>query len=187
MSRNWHWFGKLALLATSLLPLVALRYFQPGFQWSDAGFTLKQNPGSLKAALTVLGMLLLFRLFLIGLLGPDDGVRDPGELTFLATMNGLEKEPLYRGVLLYTLSLALVARTFLVFGVQLSLAGLLLVGLFALSHGLFYNGDFWMVLPAGFFFTAIHGLVYLWLREKTGSLVFPILCHNAVLIFGQLL
>ena len=27
-------------------------------------------------------------------------------------------------------------------------------------------------------FTCLYGLVFLWLRERTGSLIFPILAHN---------
>ena len=29
-------------------------------------------------------------------------------------------------------------------------------------------------------FTCLYGLVFLWLRERTGSLIFPILAHNLV-------
>ena len=29
-------------------------------------------------------------------------------------------------------------------------------------------------------FTCLYGLVFLWLRERTGSLIFPLLAHNLV-------
>ncbi|WP_083494177.1 CPBP family glutamic-type intramembrane protease [Colwellia sp. MT41] len=36
-------------------------------------------------------------------------------------------------------------------------------------------------------FSSVYGLVLLWLREKTGSLLFPIVAHNATVFLGQLL
>lgn len=184
---SWDWGIKLTLLLCSLLALIGLMRLQPGFKASDAGFTLKQKPGSIKVALLAFVFLLVFRYYLSFLLGGDDGSRDPEELLFLATMHGIDKEPLYRGILLYTLSLAIVSTECIIAGAKINLAGILLVVLFTLAHSLTYNGSDWFVFPVGFLSTGFHGLVYLWMRERTGSLLFPIMSHNAVVFFGQLL
>ena len=184
---SWPWDAKLTLLLCSLLWLVALMVFQPGFKAAHAGFTFKQNPGSIKAMLVVIGLLLIFRYYLSLVLGGSDGSRDPEELLFLATMHAIEKEPLYRGILLYTLSLAIISNHYLIFKARINIAGLLLVLLFALAHGFSYSDGRWFFFPVGLFITSLHGFVYLWMRQRTGSLVFPIIAHNAVIILNQML
>ncbi|MFT4929092.1 MAG: membrane protease YdiL (CAAX protease family) [Phenylobacterium sp.] len=161
--------------------------FKADFKPRDAGFTFKQNSGSIKISLMVIGLLLLFRYYLSFLLGSDDGSRDPEELLFIATMHGIDHESLYRGVLLYTLSLGIISTRYIIFDAKIGIAGILLVVLFALAHGVQYRGDGWFFFPTSLFFTGLHGLVYLWMRERTGSLFFPIIAQNAVIIFGQLL
>ncbi|NQZ12547.1 MAG: CPBP family intramembrane metalloprotease [Algicola sp.] len=184
---NWPWDAKLSLLLCSLLWLVGLMVFRPGFKASHAGFTFKQNPGSIKAMLIATGLLLVFRYYLTLVLGQSDGSRDPEELLFLATMHAIDKEPLYRGILLYTLSLAIISHKYVIFNARINIAGILLVLLFALAHGFSYNNGQWFFFPVGLFITSLHGFVYLWMRQRTGSLVFPIIAHNAVLILNQVL
>lgn len=184
---SWPWDAKLTLLLCSLLWLVALKILKQGFKADHAGFTFKQNPGSIKVMLVTVGLLLIFRYYLSLVLGGSDGSRDPEELLFLATMHAIEKEPLYRGVLLYTFSLAIISSHYRIFTARINIAGILLVLLFALAHGFYYADERWFFFPVGLFITSAHGLVYLWMRQRTGSLVFPIVAHNAVVFLGQLL
>jgi membrane protease YdiL (CAAX protease family) len=186
-SLNWAWGEKLTIVIYWLLALAGLLVLTPNFKASDAGFTLKHNPGSIKAALVAIGILLIFRFYLSFLLGGDDGSVNPEELLFLATMNGLEKEPLFRGILLYTASLAIIAKSYSFMNAKISIAGILLVVLFALPHGFTFSSGDWSIYPTGLIITAIHGFVYLWMRERTGSLILPILAHNGVSLFGQFL
>lgn len=84
----------------------------------------------------------------------------------MATMYGVDNEPLYRGVLLYTLSLGIISGRYIIFDAKINIAGLLLVVLFAMSHGLSYAEGRWFVYPVSSFFTGLHGCAYLWMRQK---------------------
>lgn len=75
-------------------------------------------------------------------------------LLFQALMPGLDEEPLFRG--------------------------LLLVMLFGLVHGIVYQGGEWRVSLLSIALTGFYGLVLLWMRERSGSLLMPIITHNAV-------
>jgi len=184
---SWPWPNKLLAISFSLLSLLALYFFKTDFKMSDAGFTLKQKPNSLIPALKMLLLLLACRFVFSSLFGGDDGSTDPEELLFLATMPGLDKETLYRGILLYVLSQAIISARYLMYGAQVNIAGLLLVLLFALVNGLVWQYSQWSIFYISIIFSTTYGLALLWLREKTGSLLFPILAHNSTVFLGQLL
>ncbi len=149
------------------------------FSLADAGFTLKQAPNSLIPAIKMLLLLLAFRFVFSSLFGGDDGSTDPEELLFLATMSGLDKEMLYRGVLLYVMSKAIISARYPIYRAQVNIAGILLVLLFALVNGLIWQQSHWHIFYISIVFSSVYGLALLWLREKTGSLLFPIVAHNA--------
>lgn len=186
-SLAWPWADKLSAIFFSLFVLLILWIFKQQFKLADAGFTLKQNPNSLIPAMKMLLLLLAFRFVFSSLFGGDDGSTDPEELFFLATMPGLDKEMLYRGILLYVLSQAISSARYPIYGAKVNIAGILLVLLFAIVNGLIWQYSQWSIFYISIVFSSVYGLALLWLREKTGSLLFPIVAHNATVFLGQLL
>jgi membrane protease YdiL (CAAX protease family) len=184
---TWPWPNKLLAVSFSLLSLIAIYFYKTNFKISDAGFTLKQKPNSLIPALKMLLLLLACRFVFSSLFGGDDGSTDPEELIFLATMPGLEKETFYRGILLYVMSQAIISARYPIYGTNVNVAGLLSVLLFAFVNGLVWQYSQWSIFYISIIFSTVYGFALLWLREKTGSLLFPILAHNSTVFLGQLL
>jgi hypothetical protein len=184
---TWPWPIKLIAISFSLLSLFALCFLKTDFKIYDAGFTLKQKPNSLIPAFKMLLLLLAFRFVFSSLFGGDDGSTDPEELLFLATMPGLDKETFYRGIFLYVMSQAIISVRYPIYGAQVNVAGLLSVLLFALVNGLVWQYSQWSIFYISIIFSTVYGFALLWLREKTGSLIFPILAHNSTVFLGQLL
>lgn len=181
---NWNWSGKIVSTILWILVLIALRKKCVDFKCSDSGFTLVQASGSVKPAILVL---LIFNLVNIPLhfLSGDGPNYDSETLLFQATMPGFDEEPMYRGLLLYGLSMGLITRGVNVFGARINTAGVLLCILFGLLHSKQLFVGAWVEAALTFIMTGIYGFVLLWLRERTGSLLFPILAHNSVNLFGQ--
>lgn len=181
---NWNWAGKITSIGMWILTLCAFIKLKPSFQPADAGFTLKQTTGSLKPAIVVTIGITIFQISFISIFG-NSPEYDAEELLFQATMPGLDEEPWFRGILLYILSLALISARFNVMGTKINIAGLSLVFLFGLLHGLTYNEGEIAFSAFSAFITGFYGFVFLWLRERTGSLVFPLIAHNCINFFGQ--
>jgi membrane protease YdiL (CAAX protease family) len=139
-----------------------------GLSWREMGFTWTQRPGSLRPALllsaVVLGGHFLWMSFSLFRL---DGVT-PETWLYQASMPGLVEEPLFRGVLLALLDRAFTARR-TGFGVSFGWGAAVVTLVFMALHGVRF-GHLTGVLPAA--------LLFLWLRQRTGSLVMPILVHN---------
>lgn len=183
---EWNWSGKLASILYWIVVLAAFKACKKDFSIADAGFTLKQNQGSLRPALFVLVAFVLFQATLSYLIG-DGPDRTVETLLYQGLIPGLDEEPMFRGILLYTFSLALVSSRFNFFGANMSAAGLTIVALFGLVHGILYMQGEFVFSALSLFFTSFYGLILLWLRERTGSLVLPIVAHNCVNLVGQLI
>lgn len=166
---GWNWSGKvLATLGT--LVVAAL----PAFGWRRSGLTLRQAPGSRPAwvAFGVLTAALFVAAIVLG-----DGRDDWDTVLFQWTMPGIEEEIFYRGVLLLALSSAFTGR-FRVLGAETGCGGLLATVAFGLVHSLFYGAEGVSFDPFAFAITGGPALLLLWFRERTGSVVLPILAHN---------
>lgn len=168
---NWNWQGKgLALIA--LLAIASHR--QLG--WERVGLTYQQRAGSLLACLPVVAAYLLF-FFAVALAIPNETVGGE-DIAFQLTMPGLEEEMFYRGVLLFALNEAF-GRRWRFLGVEWGWGVLLSSILFGLAHA-FSLGDGGVAFdPIVFGLTAVPSLLGVWLRERSGSLVLPVLVHNA--------
>src|SRR5690606_38722701 len=180
---SWNWGGKLLAIFLWMFALIATLRLKPGFKMADAGFTFRQHQGSIKPTLIVIVVTLTFHLLLTYALGGSS--YDTEELWFQGLMPGLDEEPMFRGILLYFLTLALISSRINLLGAHLNLAGLLLVIVFGLAHGLQFAGGAWNFSAVSILITGLYGFVLLWIRERTGSLVFPIVAHNAINFLGQ--
>lgn len=170
IGREWNWTGKLLALAITLV--VASR---PAFGFARSGLTLAQKPGSLKPALAV--SILLIGLFTYLALGSDDGGASSETMAFQLTMPGLEEEPFYRGILLLALGEAFRGRI-RALGIEWGWAALFSCALFGMGHAFGYEHGGFSFDVMTFALTGVPALILVWLRERTGSLLLPVLLHN---------
>lgn len=165
---DWNWEGKIMALILSLVVAVALGARR-------CGLTLKQDRKGLKGALILSGALVA--LFLgLALYFPGQGT-DPDTLAFQLTMPGLDEELFYRGVLLLMLNEAF-ARPLRILGAPMGWGALISSVAFGLAHALGYSDGAFTFDAMTMLLTGGPALLLVWVREKTGSLLLPVLLHN---------
>lgn len=167
---EWNWQGKLLALAATLI-IAAL----PAFGWKKVGLTLRQDPKGIRPAVIV--ALIVCAVFVYFALKMPNEPIDRETLAFQLTMPGLEEEPFYRGILLFALNQAFRGRIRLL-GVQWGWGAILSCCLFGLAHAFDYSQGAFSFDPLTMALTGGPALILVWLRERTGSLVLPILLHN---------
>lgn len=166
--RNWQ--GKLLALAATLAIAAS-----PAFGWRRAGFTISQEPGSLRAALPVAA---LYCFFFVIIAVAFPGEPSTGEeLAFQLTMPGLEEEAFYRGILLLALDRAFTGRKRFL-GVDWGWGAVLSCLLFGMAHAFGFSQGSFSFDPVTMALTALPSFMAVWLRLRTGSLVLPVLLHN---------
>lgn len=166
---DWNWLGKMMSLAGMLI-IAAF----PVIGYARAGLTLKQNKNSWPAYLLFWAMSALF--FYLAISGAD-GRDDWETIAFQWTMPGLDEEVFYRGVLLLAMNEAF-ARRLSILGAPVGYGGLLTSILFGLVHALSYGAGGFDFDPMTFAMTGGPSLLLLWMREKTGSVLLPVIAHN---------
>ncbi len=168
IGEHWNWAGEsLALAAVVLVAHQLVR--AAGFSWREFGVTLIQRPGSLRPGLAV-SLLVLAANYVLMSFSTFRVASVPLETwLYQASLPGLVEEIVFRGVLL-ALADRLFAPRWRLAGVQLGWGAVLMTFIFVALHG-FSAHALTGVLPAA--------LLYLWLRAFTGSVVLPILVHNA--------
>lgn len=167
---DWNWQGKL--LATILTLAVAAH---PKLGWTNVGLTLAQNAHGRRLTY---GVAVVVCIAFVGLaLSVANDPFDAETLAFQLSMPGFDEEPFYRGTLLLALNEAF-RRQWRVMGINLGCGGILSCLLFGMGHAFaFSDGAFsldWMTMAA----TAIPAFLLVWFRERTGSLVLPVVLHN---------
>jgi membrane protease YdiL (CAAX protease family) len=167
---GWNWQGKLLALAGTMI--VAML---PAFGWRKSGLTLRQDSKGLRPAIIV--SMLLCAVFVYFALKLPNEPLDRETLAFQLTMPGLEEEPFYRGILLLALNEAFRARVRLL-GIQVGWGGILSCVLFGLAHAFGYSHGAFSFDPLTMALTGGPALIAVWLRERTGSIVLPVLVHN---------
>lgn len=166
---RWNWFGKGLALAGTLV-IASL----PVFGWRRIGLRWGQGERPLFAY----GVFaLLSSLFVYLAISASDGRDNRETIAFQWTMPGLEEEPFYRGVLLLAMNEAFEKRV-RILGAPIGYGGLLTSVLFGLAHALDYEKAAFQFDALTFAMTGVPSLLLLWLRERTGSLVLPIVAHN---------
>jgi CAAX protease family protein len=169
----WGWSGKiysivLVLIVLGLSGRVVARY--------DTGLTFRQSPGSVAPSLMLL-FLIGVAMSTWGSMFPK-GEFDPGLLLYMAILPGLNEELVYRGILPACLEKPF-GKTWRVASANLGWSSVIPTLLFALLHGLWFDSGFTLHLDLFPIRNAlISGLIFAWLRERTGSLLMPVLAHG---------
>ncbi len=167
---DWNWEGKLLALVATLVIAA-----HPAFGWRRVGLTLRQAPGSLKAAIPVV---ILYCAFFAAL-----AVTFPGDppsteaIAFQLTMPGFEEEPFYRGILLFALAQAFTSQVRFL-GVDWNSGAILSCVMFGLTHAFGYSGGTFSFDPVIMALTAVPSLLGVWLVLRTRSLLLPVFLHN---------
>ncbi len=172
------WSGKLySVLAALLVAWLLRRLMAP----PEFGLALAQQKGSVRPALIVL-LLAGIVAAVLGL-GFDKGPFDALVLVYLALMPGLNEELVYRGLLLGIANRISPPR-WTILQARIGWGALITSLLFGLLHGFWIEAGVgahfnWIVV----FFNGLAGLAYAWQRQRTGSLLFPMLTHGVIDLF----
>lgn len=183
----WNWQGKLVALALALALVTIL--LRAGWTRQELGLTCRQQPGSTRATLTAV-VLVASAQTAIAVRAGGPMPWDWETLAFQATLPTLAEELVLRGVLLALLNRAFPSRR-TVLGAACGWGVPLTALSFALSHGLSVGrhaegasslAQGWSLAMnvAAFGRTLFTGLVYAWLRERSGSLLMPMALHSLV-------
>ncbi|PKP67257.1 MAG: CPBP family intramembrane metalloprotease [Alphaproteobacteria bacterium HGW-Alphaproteobacteria-9] len=168
---DWNWQGKLLAMAVSLA--IA---FHPAIGWKQIGLTLMQKREGLIGTLVIAVTYCLFFVAIASMF-PNDPVRADA-LAFQLTMPGLEEEIFYRGLLLFMLHEAFRGRIRMA-GVNWGWSAFLTSALFGLAHAFSYDSAEGISFDASIMaMTFIPSFLGVWIRERSGSLLLPILVHN---------
>ena len=168
-----NWLGKgLSLLGTCVL--LALL---PGVGFRAAGLRWEQAPGSLRPVAIVGTATIVGSTITATFASPSPDITVEW-LAFQATMPGLDEELFMRGLLLLLFHQAF-GRNFTIAGAETGWGLWLTTLLFGLLHGVTVQGDEISVSAAVTVLTGLVGFIAGWMRERTGSLVAPIVFHNA--------
>jgi hypothetical protein len=167
------WNGKLysILLAIALLFLVRTQLTKV-----QIGITLRQNEGYFQPTTLVVLALAAWAL-IVGLNSPK-GQLDIRVLIYLGVMPGLNEELIYRGFLLAILN-KLMPPKFTLFTAPLGWGVIVTSVLFGLLHGVWLDSSLAIHLDViALQNSTVSGFVFAWLRERTGSLLIPIIAHG---------
>ena len=174
---HWNWTGKFFELAAALLfaiVLIATRRFSR----QDFGLTLTQRPGTGRAVMVVIVPYLLIMMTIVWMTSPHD-VPDAESWAFQLTMPGFAEELYFRGVLLALFDRMYAGRK-TIFGAPLGFGAIATTIAFAFAHSFSMHKNLaidFSVLPMILPF--VGSFVAVWIRARSGSLVVPVLAHNA--------
>lgn len=145
---------------------------------TSMGFVWNQNKGSIGPSVIVVVLFMLLVALVDHFIGKSSVPVLDSMTVFYPVIAGLDEELMYRGVLLALLCSLAPSILFTIKGAPISLGGMIALLLFALIHGLKIKHGMLQISPPGMVLTFIYGGVYLWLRERTGSLLMPVVAHN---------
>jgi len=169
-SSPWNWCGKLASITFSLLLLLMSPWLR-----ENSGIRWRQARGSLRLST---GCFVAFGLFATGI-GFLNKPRPFSVDTFLFqfTMPALDEELLIRGIML-----SLFERAFgqnpMSCQLRFGFASVLTTLFFALPHAISFSAGRIEFSSIVFVTTAIIAALLALIRTRSGSLVWPILCHS---------
>jgi len=167
-----NWFGK----TMTWVGTITMLYFLPSAGFRVAGLTWRQNRGSLNQVVSIGGIILLVTTgtALLFTSTPNTSLEN---LLFQAIMPSLDEELFFHGLLLLLFHQAF-GKGLMVWGAETGWGVWLVVAIFGLLHGVRIESGELAVNFGVTVGTAFTGFVLTLMRERTGSLVVPVLYHN---------
>ena len=175
----FNWSAKLYSIVFALILFIPLRQI---ISPKDIGLRFEQNKNSLKFSLIIV----LFFFIVASSLGLLSGKApfDYNPLLYTAIMPGLAEELIYRGLLLGLLN-KIFEKRFKILGTNFGWGAILTSIAFGLVHGFQIGDNFQIHLDIiTVLLTGFYGFLYALLKERSGSLLFPILGHSIVDFFN---
>lgn len=175
---KFNWTGKILAICTTLVMMKLV----PQSTATEMGLTFRQNDGSLLPSTIVVVALCAFAWGISLVLG---GGSEPTteRLIYQATMPGLDEELFFRGLLF-----AVFLRAFPITSPRSRYsywpAAAVVTFLFAAGHALLFNKGSLHFDPMFLAYSALLGFGFLWVRQRTGSLLIPVVAHN-IINFGN--
>lgn len=168
-----NWSGKLYSI---IFTLTVLYFSRRMLSFKEIGLTLQQEKGSVLPCTAVILALSAWAT-MVGTSSPK-GDFDAFTLIYLAIMPALNEELVYRGCLLGILDKLMPSRiNFL--GAQIGWGVIVTSILFSLLHGFSLDHTLSLHIEAiALTNSFISGLIFAWLRERSGSLVMPMIAHG---------
>lgn len=168
------WSGKVYSI---LITLILLYVFRSFLLLNEVGLSLKQSDGSLIPSAGIILIIALWSAF-VGSHAPQ-GDFDIATLVYLAIMPGLNEEFVYRGILPACLD-RLFSKNWTLASAKIGQSIVIMTMLFGLLHGLWLDDHFEIHIEIIWIRNALlSGFIFAWLRERTGSLIMPIVAHGA--------
>jgi uncharacterized protein len=171
---KWNWTGKLVSIVVSL----GLILIWPRLGTTDVGLTFVQRQGSLGPAAVMAAILCASAILLQSVVSNGTDTRLETVL-FEASMPGLDEELAFRGLIGALLVRAFVKQVS-VLGAPMGWGDLALCLVFGAGHGLLFMQQQLHFDWMSFAYTGGVGAGLLWIRQRTGSLLLPVLTHNVV-------
>ncbi len=179
----YNWTGKILATAFVLGIVFFLKRKKEKF---DFGLTLKQRKGSLKPVIIVFTVYCLIEFIVVYQFFGKSTFNIESHL-FQMTLPGISEEIIYRGFYLGVLNRILPKKWF-IFNAPMGYSSIIVTLMFAMAHGLSISHNFQvnfnfysMLIPF------IFGLVVVWMRERTGSILLPVIFHNLTNELGLLI
>jgi membrane protease YdiL (CAAX protease family) len=177
---SMNWEGKIM----SYLGAFAMIHFYSRLSYKQIGLTLVQNDDSKAfARLVTIIISVLFFAYSIVIGGYSGGLEN---ILFQLTMPSIVEEIVYRGILMTLLNQTL-TKPFQWGKTKFGGAAIITSTLFGMWHGLSITADLnieiaWFPL----IFTGLIGFVLALVKERTGSLVYPIVLHVIINVLPNL-
>lgn len=168
---QFNWVGKAMGVLGSILMILLLRLPR-----QEMGITFKQAPKAWIGWIVLLG-LILFDVYLA--LQEANTPQTANGIAYQLTMPSLDEELFYRGILLYTLVKSFGDGPRILFA-NFGWAALMSTIIFGFVHGLFWADGGVTFIWGNIIFAGVIGLLLMWLRLNTGSIVAPIILHSVV-------
>ncbi len=145
------------------------------------GFTTTINYKTIRFGVLVFLIFLLFDFIFKLIIFPKGTIFNLEEFMFQATMPGISEEIVFRGILLWILSMAFPAKK-LIKGIPFGWGFIIVTFLFAMAHGVILTKsmEFKVDYVTIIYLTLITSLSIGILRKFSGNLIFPTLGHNIV-------
>lgn len=173
-----NWSAKIYSIIFALIIL----YRSKALSRDDIGLHFRQHKGSFWLSMIFI-LFFIVTGIIVGFIG-NKGDFDSKTLMYLAIMPGLNEELIYRGFLLGILD-KIFDKKFSLFNTDFGWGAIVTSIVFGLLHGFELTEDFMIQInnPLNVILTGIFGFFFALMKERSGSLLTPIIGHSAIDFF----